>query len=169
MKFQNISNQAYQFFPGTLDNPNLPGSTIVSSKQLDGNKILFFEGTIPTKEVLLTLTADNIETKGYKKLLETPEFGLTYIYNVDTKKRFIRKTIIDAFELQYLEAGTVGWAAIILANPDTSVSHIIMTDTIGTWGDTTAPIIIDNKTGTVGSRNLFKSISIEITDKSNMI
>lgn len=169
MKFQNVTGQAYQFFPGNLANPNTPGTSINTAKTTDGNKIIFFSGAIPSKEIVLGLSASNIESGGFTKLMETPEFGLTFTYNVDTKKRYIRKTVIDAFELAYIAAGTIGWAAIIINNADTTVSHVIVTDSIGTWGDNQAPIIIDNKVGTVGSRNLFKNISIEITDKSNMI
>jgi len=169
MKFQNITGQAYQFFPANLQNPNIPDTTLVTTKQTDGNKIIFFSGAIPSKEVILGLTAANIESSGFTKLMETPEFGLTFTYNVNTKKRYIRKTVIDAFELSYLQAGTIGWAAIVLKNSDAPLSYLIATDSIGTWGDNTSPIIIDNKVGTIGSRNLFKNVSIEITDKSNMI
>lgn len=168
MKFVNVKDQSYGMFPGVIANPNLPGSTVVTSKQIDGNKILFFAGAMPTAAECLDISESNIDSKGYTKLLETELFGITYTYTVDTKKRLIRKTLIDAMELSYLEAGTIGWAAIILANPETTNSYLVFTDTIGTWGDNQAPIILDNKVGTVGSRNLFKNVSIEITDKSNM-
>lgn len=169
MIFKNVNGQSYSMIPAVIANPNLPGNTVVTAKQIDGNKILFFSGTMPSVNDCLDITAANIESKGFTKLLETQEFGITYTYNVDNKKRLIRKTVIDAMELSYLAAGTIGWAAIILNNPETSNSYVIFTDTIGTWGDTQAPIILDNKVGTLNSRNLFKNVSIEIADKSNLV
>ena len=169
MIFKNVNGQSYSMIPAVIANPNLPGNTVVTAKQIDGNKILFFSGNMPSVNDCLDITAVNIESKGFTKLLETQEFGITYTYNVDNKKRLIRKTVIDAMELNYLAAGTIGWAAIILNNPETSNSYVIFTDTIGTWGDTQAPIILDNKVGTLNSRNLFKNVSIEIADKSNLV
>ena len=165
MIFKNVTGQSYQLFPASLANPN-DGSTIVSSKQTTGNKILFFAGVMPTPQEMLSHTVASI-SGAFTKLLETQEFTMTYTYTPATKKRIIRKTVIDAQELQYLAAGTIGFALIILNNPDATGEYFIATDSIGTWGENTMPIILDNKVGTLGSRNLFKNVSIEITDKSN--
>ena len=164
MVFKNPNGQSYQMFPGILLDPNDPSNAIVSSRQIAGNKIIFFSGVLPTKEAALTATKGSVEAMA-GKLCETAEFDITYTYNVVNKKRFIRKSIIDALEMNYLSAGTIGYAAILLNNPDTNNQYVIFTDSIGTWGQDTMPIILDNKNGTVGSRNLFKNISIELTDK----
>lgn len=165
MIIKNVNGQSYQFFPGILAAPNLPGSTIVTSKQINGNKITFFAGTMPSNLIASSATLASI-TASYTKLCETPEFGLTYTYNVDTKKRYIRKTQVDALEMEYTTAGTIGFAVISVVNPELQQECIIITDSIGQWGDNQMPIILDNKVGTLGSRNLFKNVSIEITDKS---
>lgn len=165
MIFKNVTGQSYQLFPGNLANPN-DGTALITSKQTNGNKILFFSGVVPTPDEVLKMTLASINAT-YTKLLETEEFTITYTYTPATKKRIIRKTVIDAQELKYLAAGTIGFAVIILNNPDSTGEYFIVTDSIGTWGENTMPIILDNKIGTVGSRNLFKNISIEITDKSN--
>lgn len=168
MVFKNPNGQSYQMFPGILLDPNNPANTIVTSRQIAGNKIIFFSGALPTKEVAINATKASVEAMA-GKLCETAEFDITYTYNVVNKKRFIRKSIIDALEMNYLGAGTIGFAAILLNNPDTSNQYVIFTDSIGTWGQDTMPIILDNKVGTVGSRNLFKNISIELADKPSQI
>lgn len=168
MIFKNPNGQSYQMFPGLLAEPNNPTSTIITSRQSAGNKIMFFSGVLPTKKDALSITKASLEAQT-DKLCETPEFDITYTYNVNTKKRIIRKSIIDALEMNYTAAGTIGYAAILLYNSDTSTYSIILTDSIGTWGQDTMPIILDNKVGTVGSRNLFKNISIELSDKPSHI
>ena len=165
MVFKNTNGQSYQMFPGVLQDPNAPASTIVTSRQISGNKIMFFSGSLPTKLEALSVTKAGLSVLA-TKLCETTDFDLTYTYNASTKKRYIRKSIIDALEMNYLAAGTIGYAAIILNDPDFNKDYIILTDSIGTWGENTMPIILDNKVGTQGSRNLFKNISIELTDKS---
>ena len=164
MIFKNTNGQSYQMFPGVLADPNLPATTIVTSRQTSGNKVMFFSGSLPTKPEALLATKAALEALG-TKLCETPEFDITFTYNVAAKKRYIRKSIIDALEMNYLGTGTIGYAAIILNDPDAGKDYIILTDSIGTWGENQMPIILDNKNGTVGSRNLFKNISIELSDK----
>lgn len=168
MVFKNPNGQSYQMFPGVLQDPNNPASTIVTSRQISGNKIIFFSGALPTKQEAMALTKAAILART-GKLCETPEFDITYTYNVVNKKRYIRKSVVDALDMNYIEAGTIGFAAIILNNPDTTNEYIILTDSLGTWGQDTMPIILDNKTGTQGSRNLFKNISIELSDKPSQI
>lgn len=164
MIFKNTNGQSYQMFPGILQDPNNPASTIVTTRQTSGNKIIFFSGALPSKADALLVTKASLEALA-NKLCETPVFDLTYTYNVVNKKRYIRKSIIDALEMNYTTAGTIGYAAIILNDPDNGKDYVILTDSIGTWGDNLMPIILDNKVGTVGSRNLFKNVSIELTDK----
>ena len=168
MVFKNPNGQSYQMFPGILLDPNNPANSIVTSRTVAGNKIIFLSGALPTKAEALTATKATVEAQS-NILCETAEFDITYTYNVDTKKRYIRKSIIDALEMNYTAAGTIGYAAIILNDPNSSNSYVIFTDSIGTWGQDTMPIILDNKTGTVGSRNLFKNISIELADKPSQI
>jgi hypothetical protein len=168
MIFKNPNGQSYQMFSGILADPNNPANTLVTSRQISGNKIIFFSGALPTKAEALVATKATVEAQS-NKLFETPEFDITYTYSVDTKKRFIRKSVIDALEMNYTAAGTIGYAAIILNDPNSSNSYIIFTDSIGTWGQDTMPIILDNKTGAVGTRNLFKNISIELEDKPSQI
>lgn len=164
MLFKNTNGQSYQMFPGVLADPNNPTNTIVTNRQISGNKIMFFSGALPTKDEALVVTKASLDALT-TKLCETPEFDITHTYNVQTKKRYIRKSIIDALEMSYLQAGTIGYAAIVLHNPDTNLEYILLTDSIGTWGENQMPIILDNKNGTLNSRNLFKNISIELTDK----
>ena len=164
MIFKNTNGQSYQMFPGILQDPNNPASTIVTTRQTSGNKVMFFSGSLPTKPEALIVTKAGLEVLP-TKLCETPLFDITFTYTVATKKRYIRKSIIDALEMNYLGAGTIGYAAIILNDPDNGKDYVILTDSIGTWGDNLMPIILDNKVGTVGSRNLFKNVSIELTDK----
>ena len=164
MIFKNTNGQSYQMFPGILQDPNNPARTIVTTRQTSGNKIMFFSGALPAKVDALAVTKASLEALN-TKLCETPVFDLTYTYNVVNKKRYIRKSIIDALEMNYTAAGTIGYAAIILNDPDARKDYIILTDSIGTWGENLMPIILDNKVGTVGSRNLFKNVSIELTDK----
>ena len=168
MVFKNPNGQSYQMFPGVLADPNNPANTIVTSRTVAGNKIIFLSGALPTKAEALVATKTTVEAQS-NILCETAEFDITYTYNVDTKKRYIRKSIIDALEMNYSAAGTIGYAAIILNDPNSSISYVIFTDSIGTWGQDTMPIILDNKTGVVGTRNLFKNISIELEDKPSQI
>lgn len=165
MIFKNVIGQAYQMFPANLANTN-DGSTIVASKQTSGNKIQFFAGVMPTQLEVLGHTVASINA-AYTKLLETDPFDITFTYAPSTKKRIIRKTVVDAQELKYLAAGTIGFAVIIFNNPDATGEYFIVTDSVGTWGENTMPIIVDNKVGTKDSRNLFKNVSIEITDAKN--
>lgn len=164
MIFKNTNGQSYQMFPGVLADPNLPATTIVTSRQTSGNKVMFFSGSLPTKPEALLVTKAGLEALG-TKLCETPVFDITFTYNIATKKRYIRKSIIDALEMNYLGAGTIGYAAIVLNDLDAGKDYIILTDSIGTWGENQMPIILDNKNGTLNSRNLFKNISIELSDK----
>ena len=164
MVFKNTNGQSYEMFPGILQDPNNPASTIVTSRQIAGNKIMFFSGALPAKLDALSVTKASLAAQT-NKLCETPEFDLTYTYNVANKKRYIRKSIIDALEMTYTAAGTIGYAAIILNDPDGGKDYIILTDSIGTWGENQMPIILDNKTGVVDTRNLFKNVSIELADK----
>ena len=168
MVFKNPNGQSYQMFPGVLADPNNPANIIVTSRTVAGNKIIFLSGALPTKAEALVATKTTVEAQS-NILCETAEFDITYTYNVDTKKRYIRKSIIDALEMNYSAAGTIGYAAIILNDPNSSNSYVIFTDSIGTWGQDTMPIILDNKTGVVGTRNLFKNISIELEDKPSQI
>ena len=168
MVFKNTNGQSYQMFPGILQDPNNPSSTIVTTRQVTGNKVMFFSGALPDKATALAMTKAALEALT-TKLCETPTFDLTYTYDVTKKKRYIRKSVIDALEMSYTAAGTIGFAAIILNDPDAGKDYIILTDSIGTWGDNQMPIILDNKVGTQGSRNLFKNISIELTDKPAII
>lgn len=164
MIFKNTNGQSYQMFPGVVADPNNPASTIVTSRQTSGNKVMFFSGSLPTKQEALSVTKAGLEALG-TKLCETPLFDITFTYNVATKKRYIRKSVIDALEMNYLGAGTIGYAAIVLNDPDAGKDYIVLTDSIGTWGENQMPIILDNKNGTLDSRNLFKNISIELSDK----
>ena len=168
MVFKNTNGQSYQMFPGILQDPNNPASTIVTSRQVSGNKIMFFSGALPAKVDALSVTKASLLAQA-NKLCETTDFDITYTYNVVNKKRYIRKSIIDALEMNYTAAGTIGYAAIILNDPDQNKDYIILTDSIGTWGENLMPIILDNKVGTVGSRNLFKNVSIELTDKPALV
>ena len=168
MVFKNTNSQSYQMFPGVLQDPNTPSSTIVTTRQTSGNKVMFFSGAMPDKATALAVTKASLNALS-TKLCETPDFDLTYTYDVAKKKRFIRKSIIDALEMNYTAAGTIGYAAIILNDSVGGKDYIILTDTIGTWGDNLAPIILDNKVGTQGSRNLFKNVSIELTDKPAIV
>lgn len=166
MVFKNVVGQSYQLYPANLANPN-DGTALITTKQTSNNKVIFYGGTMPTPQEVLGLTLAGIDAK-YTKLVETLPFDVTYSYAPATKKRTIRKTTIDAQDLKYLAAGTITFAVFVMNNPDVpGTEFFIVTDSIGLWGENTMPIIIDNKVGTVGSRNLFKNISIELTDKSN--
>lgn len=165
MKFANTHGSSYRTFPGALDNPNVPANQVKLSHTQSGNKVLFFEGAIPSDEDCRAMTIAGLNA--YKKLLETPEFDVTYTYEVTRKRRIIKKAVVDAFDLAYLDTGTIGWAAIILADASGGAQeYIIATDTIGTWGDKTSPILIDNLNGTTGSKNIFKNLSLMLSDKS---
>ena len=164
MIFKNITMQAHNFFPAKLANPNL-GTVPVSSNTISG-KVIFFGGTMPTNQQLANIIKADLEDPAkYTKLMETEEFNITITYDTLRRKRLIRKETIDAQELFYIGAGTITWAAIVLNNPAVTTDYIIFTDTIGVWGATKTPIILDNKSGTIGSRNLFKNMSLEIADK----
>lgn len=167
MIFKNVNGQSYGMFPTTLSNPNDPASTLVTTRQISGNKIVFLSGSVLTKVDALAATKTSILALP-NVLGMTPVFDLTYTYDLSTKKRIIRKSIVDALEFSYTAAGTIGYAAIFLNDPDTGKDCIIFTDSIGTWGQNQMPIIIDNKIGVVGTKNIFKNISIELTDKSSL-
>lgn len=168
MKLRNVSGQAYAMFPSVQDNPNLISTTLNLATTVSGNKVKFFSGAIPSNADVLNMTLASLDADyGTNQLMETPEFDVTYTYNVESKKRFIRKTEINALDMTYTTDGTISWAAILLVDPSSQNEYIIVTDSIGTWGSTTDPIIIDNKNGVVGGTNIFKNLSIELNDRAS--
>lgn len=168
MKFKNVHGFAYGLMPKVLVNPNVANNTILTNASSSGNKVMFFSGSIPTPDVCLELTSTNIaEITGSALLCETATFDVLFNYDVTTKKKIIKKKFVDALEMRYLEAGTIGFAAIILTGIETTNEYIIFTDSIGTWGEANKPVIVDNKNGSLDSLNIFKNLSIEISDKSD--
>lgn len=168
MKFKNINGQSYFMLPKPLVNPNNAGAALSLSGTTLGNKIIFYSGTMPTNDAFIDLTIANIEaTAGVTKLLETTPFSITYGYDLITKKRTIKKSVVDATEMKYLNTGTVTFAAIVLTPLEGTKEYIIFTDSIGIWGQNNMPISVDNKNGTIGSSNLFKHLSLEINDISD--
>jgi hypothetical protein len=167
MKFSNIMGQSYRLSPEVLPNPN--NNQVLPSSNMITGKVIFFGGTIPDIQTLLLLVKEDLEDpEKYTKLMETEEFQISLIYDSLRKSRLIRKTEIDAQEIFYLNSGTITWCAIVLNNPNAPQEYILFTPDIGLWGAAKSPIIIDNKTGEAGDRNLFKHMSLEITDKTTL-
>lgn len=166
MKFKNISAQSYYFSPNVLTNPF---STEMELTKLFNNcTIQFFGGAVPTNAVALDLTFEDLDNpEKFTKLMESEPFQITSSYDPDKRKRYIRKSIVDAQELRYLGSGTITWAAIRIKNPDTQVEYIIITPSIGTWGQSKMPILLDNKVGALNTKNIFKSFSLELNDRIN--
>ena len=166
MKFKNISAHSYYFTPNIVTGPF--HTELSLTKVFENCKIQFFGGTPPTNAVALNLTfADLDNPEKFTKILETEPFQVISSYDPDKRKRYIRKSIVDAQELRYTGSGTITWAAIRIKNPETEVEYIIITPSIGTWGQSKMPILLDNKVGALNTKNIFKSFSLELNDRIN--
>jgi len=102
-------------------------------------------------------------------VLRTPAFDLKYTYDIENKRRIIRKVPINAEDLTNEGTGTITYAAIVLhddrdpANPN---EYIFFTDRVGEWGDENAIIIIDSLDCTADEANIFKDMSLVLRDTS---
>lgn len=170
MKIGNFYGMSYHFVPKVLNNINdttvAPNTTVTQT----GNKILFFNGTLPETDTLYLLETEAALRAAYGSaiLMEVPNLNFTYTYTIETKKRLIKKLPVDAIEVNFLATGTIGWAAIILEDTRGSSDKIILfTDSVGMWGDDDMPIIIDRYSGNIGDKNVFKDFSLILRDISS--
>jgi hypothetical protein len=150
---------------------NNVSTTLTTNLTVDGNKIIFFDGAIPATEDLYNITSETalLNAYGAKKVFEVTDLQFVYSYDVKTKEKTVKKIPVDALDTVYEIDATIGWVAVILNdsdNPTEDEKIILFTDTIGTWGDQTAPIIIDKYTGVAGDKNIFKDFSLILRDIS---
>ena len=168
MKVANFFGISYHFAPKVISNINDTTKTITESITQTGNKILFFDGAIPADDTLYNITTEADLRTAYTPIMEVGSLTFTYTYTKANKKKIIKKTPVDAMDLTFTGNGTIGWAAVILAD-DGSVTDdlIVFTDSIGQWGDDDMPIIIDKYTGVAGDKNVFKDFSLILRDISS--
>lgn len=171
MKVLNFYGLSYHFMPDEQVTSNKVSTSLTDNIIVEGNKIIFFDGTIPATADLYNITTEEalLTAYGTKKVMEVDNLKFVYNYNADTKEKKIKKVPVDAIDLTFDIDATIGWAAIILNdinNPTATDKIILFTDTIGTWGDQTSPIIIDKYTGVAGDKNIFKDFSLILRDIS---
>ena len=171
MKVLNFYGLSYHFMPTSNVISNNVSTSLTKNLTVDNNKVIFFDGGIPATEDLYNITTEEALTTafGSKKVFEVNGLQFVYGYDEAKKEKTIKKIPVDALDTVYEIDGTIGWAAVILndaTNPDDIQKIILFTDSIGTWGDDTAPIIIDKYTGITGDRNIFKDFSLILRDIS---
>ena len=172
MKVMNFYGLSYHFMPSQNVVSNNIKLNLVTDLIIEGNKIIFFDGAIPSADELYELTSETSLLNAYndRKLMEVGDLKFVYKYDKATKTKTIKKVPVDAIDVQFEKDGTIGWAAIILndaENPDEKEKIILFTDTIGGWGDQTSPIIIDKFTGKKDDNNIFKDFSLILRDVSS--
>jgi len=171
MKVLNFYGLSYHFMPvGNVVSNNV-STSLTKNVTVDGNKIIFFDGGIPATEDLYNIVTEEtlLNAFGTKKVFEVADLQFVYSYDELTKEKTIKKIPVDALDTVYEIDATIGWAAIILNDGDDMANPekiILFTDTIGTWGDQTSPIIIDKYTGVTGDKNIFKDFSLILRDIS---
>jgi len=166
MKISNFYGMSYHFTPVVLDNVN-SDSPLVNTTDTNGNKILFFDGSMPDDDTLYNIKSETELRAAYTPIMEITDLNFVFTYSNGNKKRLIKKMPVDAIETTFTADGTIGWAAIILTNDLENKDVILFTDSIGQWGDDDMPIIIDKYTGTVGEKNVFKDFSLILRDSSS--
>lgn len=171
MRVLNFYGLSYHFMPTANVVSNNVVTNLITDLTIADNKIIFFDGVMPAIEDIYNITSEAalLGTYGDKKVMEVG--GLTFVYTYDKakKEKKIKKIPVDAIDLTFEINATIGWAAVILnddANPTASEKIILFTDSIGTWGDQVAPIIIDKYTGIAGDNNIFKDFSLILRDIS---
>ena len=171
MKVLNFYGLSYHFMPTADVTSNNVSTSLTENLTVDDNKIIFFDGGIPATENIYNIVteADLLTAFGSKKVMEVDSLQFVYSYDNTTKEKTVKKIPVDAIDLTYDIDATIGWAAIILndaSNPTANEKIILFTDSLGTWGDTTSPIIIDKYTGVTGDKNIFKDFSLILRDIS---
>jgi hypothetical protein len=172
MKVMNFYGLSYHFMPSQNVVANNLKLNLVMDLIVEGNKILFFDGGIPSASDLYDINSENqlLNAYGDRKLMEISDLKFVYKYDKETKTKTIKKVPVDAIDVPFEKDGTIGWAAIILNdanNADEADKIILFTDTIGGWGDQTSPIILDKFTGKAKDNNIFKDFSLIIRDVPN--
>lgn len=168
MKLLNFFGISYHFMPKVLGNVNDTTKTLTETMTTTGNKILFFNGSMPSDDTLYAFTTESALRGAYTPIMEVSGLSFTYTYTKDTKKKLIKKTPVDALDLTFTGTGTIGWAAIILADDGTVTDDIILfTNSLGQWGEDDKPIILDKFTGVTGDKNVFKDFSLILRDVSS--
>ena len=171
MKVLNFYGLSYHFMPTANVTSNNVVTPLTTDLSVDNNKIIFFDGGIPATEDLYKIVTEEalITAYGSKKVMEVDNLQFVYNYDKATKVKTIKKIPVDAIDLTFDIDATIGWAAIILNDasaPNDDNKIILFTDSIGTWGDQTSPIIIDKYTGVAGDKNIFKDFSLILRDIS---
>ena len=168
MKLLNFFGISYHFTPKLVGNINDTTKTLTETMTTTNNKILFFNGAMPTDDTLYEIITETALRSAYTPIMEVSGLTFTYTYTKDTKKKLIKKTPVDALDLTFTGSGTIGWAAVVLTD-DNSVTDdiIIFTDSLGQWGEDDKPIILDKFTGVTGDKNIFKDFSLILRDVSS--
>ena len=171
MRVLNFYGLSYHFMPTANVVSNNTVTDLITDLTIDGNKIIFFDGSMPSTEDIYNITSEAalLGTYGDKKVMEVDDLTFVYSYDKAKKEKKIKKIPVDAIDLTYEINATIGWAAVILnddANPTASEKIILFTDSLGTWGDQVAPIIIDKYAGVAGDANIFKDFSLILRDIS---
>jgi len=171
MKILNFYGLSYYFVPQKNIVSNDPNVPLVNNASVDGNKIIFFTGSLPDTNILYNITTESalLDAFGSQKIMEIDNLSFVYEYDEETKEKRIKKVPVDAIDSPFLIDGTIGWAAIILNDvnePNETEKVILFTDSIGGWGDQTSPIIIDKFDGKAGENNIFKDFSLILKDVS---
>lgn len=172
MKALNFYGLSYSFTP--KDNA-ITDNVIETGYSMPGNKIYFLkDGLVPyadqakRDELYLIQTANDIETIYADDILfVVPNLTFAYTYNTAKKQRLIQKTPVDALELPFAATGTVAYCAIVMKDQVSGVESVVFTNSIGEWGNQTAPVIIDALTGVIGQTQIFKDLSIVLRDTSS--
>lgn len=171
MRVLNFYGLSYHFMPAANVVSNNVVTNLITNIQTTGNKIVFFDGALPSIDDLYNIKTEAalLGSFGNKKVMEVTGLTFDYSYDKAKKEKKIKKTPIDAIDLTFSINATIGWAAIILTDsttPTAADKMILFTDSIGMWGDQTAPIIIDKFAGTAGDANIFKDFSLILRDIS---
>ena len=121
MRVSNFFGMSYHFTPRVLDNINNVHGTITTTVEQEGNKVLFFNGTMPSDDTVYNVGSESelMSTYGADLLMEITDLKFAYTYNLGTKKKLVKKLPVDAIETTFINSGTIGWAAIIMKDDRT--------------------------------------------------
>jgi hypothetical protein len=137
------------------------------------NTITFFDGLPPSTSELYEINnyAELIATYGDKKVMEISPITLTYEQD-NTKLRRVIKKAPDVLETTFLQdvVDGIGWFALTMYEPSTTSgkSAILFSDSIGLKEEEMLFVTIDSKTGTSGSSNWLRDISMILTEVSGI-
>lgn len=135
------------------------------------NNIYFFKGEIPDADTLNGIVSQTSLLTTYADVLmgQVTAFTLHYSQNNTKLQRIIKKDP-DVLEMPYLADGTITWFALCLneGTPEAGKTPIIFSDSIGIHEDDGKFVTIETFTGTTGTMNLFRELSLILTEISNL-